>query len=1458
MNQVSISKKFWIVLSAFVVIGAIFAYYLLIYVKNREENIVGEKYRILKQNGRNVLAIRGDYTKRIENYSKMYARTKPISDSLFSVSLELQAQLYNYEIEYWDTYYTEDVGGMKRVEDSINIVKARINEIKKKEEEIISRLEAPLRLINLETVRAEYDSMRYEDPEHLYFNVALEHFTEDTYYSYDESPESSGRCLRVPLTSFLNKSNFNYSKFDDFLLIRVLHKKESAKPEAKDSESYSSYYPEEEVYDQDKATYNLKIDCCQTQEDKPNSNVVISSIAFQTFDNKIDLSSNQLDSLFIIDHGLRSVSVLDISLAGVSYKMFPHYMQFEEDEEWVLCGLLKSSTFKQASREIETWKLAFATLIIIFLILAMPILKLLIMSAIERLRIINVWSTGFSIILSTALLVLILLTGNEMMGYKTEIDENLKSLSNEIRGRFIEELDTICDQLDVSKTFYQVPSANNFKLLSDIFKSMPDSTKTAQFPHHQFFRDLLWLDKYGNQLLRMSTYEQDPKIIPLSLGERKYFSRSNHDSLWVLPHHGDTSRFALESIRSWVSGKHEAGIGIKLDQAHGQATVLAMATKLYSVIDPLLPPGYGFCIIDERGVVQFHSDSKRNTQEIFLDEVHQDKKIKAAMVGRLVKSGLEAEYNAREHRMFIQPIDNIPLHLVTFYDLEYSTAPVIQTLYYSFLLILLLFLIQGIQLFLLFISVYKSTKLKIRRFFMKWLRPRKNEDKNKIHGIRPMLPAEKYVRSILTQSILIVILIAIIIIEPHSPTAIFIFLVLPVYLFVFNYLLLEREETFREWKKLWLHPFIWLSVGFVLLINFSLYSFISTYYLAVIGQVIFVLVLFCGYHIQEPIRKYSTKKWISEKHFGKLYFILILMWLSLTAILPVLYFYQSVSFHENMTWRKYMIWEMAKNEEIKEFTVGRDGKLLAEGEQKVRENGNYIASTGEFETHSDTSAYTLQAFDPHYHFRFEIAFPFIGIIEKARAMLADAAADRKWKWYDHQENNSGVLLKFSDVHGQMRMYAGTLPIHSFWRSDYVVLFIVLFIAFGVLIVCVTIFAVRSIFGLGLVTDEKFIEYSREEFTVEKLIGVLFSAKHPQNPGSSVQHSNTVVKVDIQEPGKVFLVGLPHSGKSNILDEINVPVSNLGISVEELDLRNDLGKRIFPLEQQLYIIKNFEHGINDHQINQKKILLIQKLLNSKAFIIISSAVQPTAILEFYEAALKRINITKSEELRKEWSEYKHAVRIWKNLLGGFMVLYQPLSKIIPESLKIEFKDKPFARSELLHGQYLRSIHHLLASESCETYQEKENYVLIVEEIAESYYQSLWNSFSNSEKHLLYDLAKDRFVNLRNLAAIRVLMQKGVIVVEDTLSIMNRSFNNFILSVVKEDEELRMEKELNQKGSWSLVRAVIIIALIALTAFIALAQQNLLHDFNLLLGAIGSAAALLTRFGGLFSLGGRARE
>lgn len=254
--------------------------------------------------------------------------------------------------------------------------------------------------------------------------------------------------------------------------------------------------------------------------------------------------------------------------------------------------------------------------------------------------------------------------------------------------------------------------------------------------------------------------------------------------------------------------------------------------------------------------------------------------------------------------------------------------------------------------------------------------------------------------------------------------------------------------------------------------------------------------------------------------------------------------------------------------------------------------------------------------------------------------------------------------------------------------------------------------------------------------------------------------------------------------------------------------------------------------------------------------ILSAVQPSAILEVYRRWIcdgrhdddkaDKPDIKKNDKL----ADYKIALRKWKNVLGDFEVYY----KSIRSDITIEFTKNEVKNDELNACYYLQSLAQnnkgVLGLEKLSN----RNFIINLETVAEPYYNALWNSFSQEEKLLLFDLAHDGFVNLKNQRCLRILMQKGVIVVKDhSLDIMNKSFTNFILGVFREDEELEIAKKVQSKGSWQDIRLVLVLTLISIVVFIALAQKELMSDLNAFLVAITGAVGLLSKFGGWFGSG-----
>ncbi len=91
-----------------------------------------------------------------------------------------------------------------------------------------------------------------------------------------------------------------------------------------------------------------------------------------------------------------------------------------------------------------------------------------------------------------------------------------------------------------------------------------------------------------------------------------------------------------------------------------------------SVVDPVIPPDYGFAILAEDGKVLFHSDEALGLEENFFDEVSNRANVRTqAQSNRpFIWTG---EYHGRPHRLYMQPIDQIidcPWRIVTFRSIE--------------------------------------------------------------------------------------------------------------------------------------------------------------------------------------------------------------------------------------------------------------------------------------------------------------------------------------------------------------------------------------------------------------------------------------------------------------------------------------------------------------------------------------------------------------------------------------------------------------------------------------------------------------------------------------------------------------------------------------------------------------------------------------------------------------------
>ncbi|HLE85817.1 MAG TPA: hypothetical protein VJG13_15875 [Thermoanaerobaculia bacterium] len=193
---------------------------------------------------------------------------------------------------------------------------------------------------------------------------------------------------------------------------------------------------------------------------------------------------------------------------------------------------------------------------------------------------------------------------------------------------------------------------------------------------------MFWTDKDGMQLRKRSIEEFPTPLIRVA--DRSYFTRVQDGLLWT---RGDT-RFALESLRSrntgellvvlsvpWpapvesVGAESEAPSPVEPvgDLAAPSPVAAMVATRLPSLLHPLLPPGRDFAVLDDSGRAIFHSRPERSLVEDFVRESEGSPRLRALLHSRTSRR-FEATYWGLDRQMAAIPVPGLPWHVVALQD----------------------------------------------------------------------------------------------------------------------------------------------------------------------------------------------------------------------------------------------------------------------------------------------------------------------------------------------------------------------------------------------------------------------------------------------------------------------------------------------------------------------------------------------------------------------------------------------------------------------------------------------------------------------------------------------------------------------------------------------------------------------------------------------------------------------
>jgi len=376
-----------------------------------------------------------------------------------------------------------------------------------------------------------------------------------------------------------------------------------------------------------------------------------------------------------------SSQLVDLPLAGVNYKVFlepinltlvrgmpaegKHKAEAEtevgQDVRMTLCGLIPADRFRSRSLSISgsvlIWPLfAVAAL----LILSWPILRVYKASAMERLRAPDGALLAFSILAGVSLVTLMLFHAGYLHREGDGVlDDRLKELASRIDHNLECEIRDALGSLDAASEDAG-SNADRYRPQGNVLESRMDLFRG--YPH---FEQVFWADASGNQLAKWSIRPETTPPTPVR--ENDFFVKVQQGRAWTLRGGG----------RVYAQAKYSTNTGDYLTflakpVRKGKATVAVMVTPMASVVHPVLPPGFGYAILDAQGRVVYHSQDTRNQLENFYHEIPDANVLRAAAETRSARA-VDTRYQGRLRRVYMTTLDGIqrsPWRLAVFCDLE--------------------------------------------------------------------------------------------------------------------------------------------------------------------------------------------------------------------------------------------------------------------------------------------------------------------------------------------------------------------------------------------------------------------------------------------------------------------------------------------------------------------------------------------------------------------------------------------------------------------------------------------------------------------------------------------------------------------------------------------------------------------------------------------------------------------
>jgi hypothetical protein len=400
-----------------------------------------------------------------------------------------------------------------------------------------------------------------------------------------------------------------------------------------------------------------------------------------------------------------------MTVAGEEHRLYVHPLNAAgglptgpESESWAICGLVESKDFHDTSLAISFISLVMLALIAVLIFLCWPLLKLKLTDRGDSIRLSEVIGIGLSVVFGACVITFLTACVLLKLASTDRLDSQLRSLGTETAARFVTEVDSLSQTLESLTQEYAglwSPRGGRGGMSFSLFDAQTGRTRLRapaklESTLYPFFDQFYAVNSHGDQL-----YKARIDTIQTRCGnvrERDYFTSVTGRRLLSVR----GKRLAIQPLVSKSTGEFSVTLA-EPGEREGGSFVKGIDFRPVSVMNPILPPGFEFCIFDARGAVLFHSKSERNLQENFLEETSDPELIRSAMNAR-TDVCFSTTYWGEESRVYVRPVESLPWFIAAMYPIQNTYIIGLQTVSIA----LLFFVLYILPFFLVFLIALLS------------------------------------------------------------------------------------------------------------------------------------------------------------------------------------------------------------------------------------------------------------------------------------------------------------------------------------------------------------------------------------------------------------------------------------------------------------------------------------------------------------------------------------------------------------------------------------------------------------------------------------------------------------------------------------------------------------------------------------------------------------------------------